>query len=55
MADSESVSIEQFPVNEHGNRELTIVKSIDESFKLAALQVSMETKDIYDGVLQTNT
>ena len=49
LIDSESISIEAFYINEHGNWELKEYKSIDETLYLQAIQISLELKEIYEG------
>ncbi len=49
LIDSESISIEAFYINEHGNWELKEYKSIDETLYLQSIQISLELKEIYEG------
>lgn len=50
LIDSESVNIEAFYINEHGNWELKEYKSIDEILSLNSIDTFLELKEIYDGV-----
>lgn len=49
LIDSESISIEAFCINEHGNWELNELKNIDEVLHLKSIQISLELKEIYEG------
>ncbi len=49
LIDSESISVEAFHVNEHGNWELKEYKNIDEALHLKTIQISLELKEIYEG------
>ncbi len=49
LIDSESISIEAFYINEHGNWELKEHKSIDEILYLQVIQTSLELREIYEG------
>ncbi len=49
LIDSESISIESFYINEHGNWELKEYKSINETVYLQAIQTSLELREIYEG------
>ena len=48
LIDSESISIEAFYINEHGNWELKEYKSIDETLYLHSVQIYLELKEIYE-------
>ena len=50
LIDSESVNVEAFYINEHGNWELKEYKSIDEILYLQSIQTSLELKEIYEGI-----
>ena len=50
LIDSKSISIEGFYINEHSNWELKEYKSINETFYLQSIQVSLELNEIYEGV-----
>lgn len=49
LIDSESINIEIFYMNEHGNWELKEYKSIEETLSIKSLRVSLELRDIYEG------
>lgn len=49
LIDSESINIEIFFLNDHGNWELREYKSIDDSLSLNSIQVKLELKEIYEG------
>ena len=50
LIDSESVSIEAFYINEHGNWELKEYKNIGETLYLRSIKIFLELKEIYEGV-----
>lgn len=50
LVDSESQSIESFYINEQGNWELIEYKSASDVLVLTSIGVSLDAKDIYDGV-----
>lgn len=50
LIDSESMNVEAFYINEHGNWELKEYKSIDEILSLLSVSTFMELKEIYAGV-----
>jgi Uma2 family endonuclease len=47
---SEAVTVEAWHINANGNWELIEYKSIDESLSLPTLQLSIDLRDIYEGV-----
>jgi Uma2 family endonuclease len=49
LIDSESISIEAFYINAHGNWELKEYKSIDETLYLQGIETSLELREIYEG------
>jgi len=49
LIDSESINIEVFYINEHGNWELNEYKNIEETLSIKSVQVFLELKDIYEG------
>lgn len=49
LIDSESVNVEIFFLNQHGNWELKEYKTIDDSFYLDSVQVKLELNEIYEG------
>lgn len=49
LIDSESINVEIFFLNTHGNWELTEYKSIEDWFILNSIQVKLELKEIYEG------
>lgn len=49
LIDSESINIEAFYINEHGNWELNEYKNIEETLSIKSVQVFLELKDIYEG------
>lgn len=49
LIDSESISIESFCINEHGNWELNEYKNIAEVLHLKSIQITLELKEIYEG------
>jgi Uma2 family endonuclease len=49
LIDSESINVEFFFLNDHGNWELKEYKSIDDSFTLDSIKVELELKEIYEG------
>jgi Uma2 family endonuclease len=49
LIDSESISIEAFYINEHGNWELKEYKSIDKTLYLQAIHTALELREIYEG------
>jgi len=49
LIDSESINVEAFYINEHGNWELKEYKSIEDSLSINSIQVSLELKEIYGG------
>jgi Uma2 family endonuclease len=49
LIDSESIHIEIFFLNDHGNWELKEYKSIEDSFALKSIQVQLDLKEIYEG------
>lgn len=49
LIDSESINVEVFYINEQGNWELNEYKTIEETFSLKSIQVSLELKNIYEG------
>jgi Uma2 family endonuclease len=50
LIDSETVNIEAFYINEHGNWELNEYKSMNETLQLKSVQISLELREIYEGV-----
>ncbi len=49
LVDSQSISIEAFSINSHGNWELKEYKDIDETLNIETIQVSLALKEIYEG------
>lgn len=54
LIDSESIHVEVFFLNNHGNWELKEYKLIDDSFTLNSIQVKLELKEIYEGTKLLN-
>jgi Uma2 family endonuclease len=54
LIDSESINVEIFFLNDHGNWELKEYKSIDDPFSLDSIQVKLELKEIYEGTKLLN-
>ncbi len=50
LVDSESVKVEAFYINEHHNWELKEYKNVDEKLNLHSISVSLDLKEIYEGV-----
>ena len=51
LVDSESISIEAFHINEKGKWELSEYKNIEHTLPLPSIGVSLELKEIYEGVV----
>jgi Uma2 family endonuclease len=49
LIDSESINIEAFYINEHGNWELVEFKSMEGILSMKSIQVSLELSAIYEG------
>ncbi|HTM91738.1 MAG TPA: Uma2 family endonuclease [Flavisolibacter sp.] len=49
LINSESIHIEVFFLNDHGNWELKEYKSIEDSFVLKSIQVQLGLKEVYEG------
>lgn len=49
LIDSDSINVEVFFLNNHGNWELKEYKTIDDSFTLKSIQTKLELNDIYEG------
>ena len=49
LIDSESINVEIFFLNDHGNWELIEYNSIDSLFALHSINVILELKEIYGG------
>jgi|SRR5215213_6034834 len=54
LIDSESINVEIFFLNDHGNWELIEYKTIEDSFTLNSIQVKLELKEIYEGTKLLN-
>lgn len=50
LIDSESIGVEKFSKNENNSWLLTEYKTLDESFKIESVDITLSLKDIYDDV-----
>jgi Uma2 family endonuclease len=53
LVSPESIHVEIFFINNHGNWELVEYRNIDQSFRCATLQLSITLKEIYEGAKVT--
>jgi len=49
LVDSQSISIEAFSINEHGNWELKEYNDINATLNISTIQTSLTLQDIYEG------
>lgn len=50
LVDSESINIEAFRINDHGNWELIEYANLTDQLKLETLSVSLQVDEIYNGI-----
>jgi Uma2 family endonuclease len=55
LIDSESVGVENFYINEHGNWELKEIKDIEATLQFRSIDVPVGLKEIYEGTKFVST
>jgi Uma2 family endonuclease len=50
LIDSQTVAVEDWYINDHGNWELNEFKTISETFKLKSINIDLSIEELYEGI-----